>query len=541
VSIESKLEKPDHEMDRIALYTPGSSERAKLEEELENMRSRTEEIPLIIDGEEVRTGQFYEVRCPHDHQRVMAKAHLAGEAELEQAVESAVQAQQDWASLDGFQRAAVFNRAADLLSGPRRIESIATIMVNLSKTPFEAELDLAELVDFWRFNAYFMQFLYQQQPDRGPEDLNRLDWRPLEGFVLAIPPFNFFAIGGNLPTAPALVGNVVLWKPASSVILSNFKIMQMLLEAGLPDGVVQFVPFRAPQGDCLLSHPALAGLHFTGSYETLVHLWQQIGQNLSCYRSFPRIVGETGGKDFVVVHPSADIEAVVSSTIRGAFEYQGQKCSAASRMYVPATLWEGIKSRFVEELPKIKMGPVEDLDVFMGAMITEEAFRKAITYLDHARENSDAYEIISGGQHDDARGWFVNPTIVASRDPRGKLMKEEIFGPVLTVYVYPDDEYEATLRLCDESTPFALTGSIFATDRAAIETAEQLLRNAAGNFYINDKPTGAVVSRQPFGGARHSGTNDKAGFWLNLVRWLSPRAIKETLVPSKSWTRPYMR
>ena len=534
------LEKPEHEMDRIFLYTPGSPERVRLEEELEAIRSSTEEIPLIIDGEETRTEQLFEVRCPHDHQRVMARACLAGEAELLQAVHTAVEAQEAWASLDGLERAAVFNRAADLLAGPRRVESIASIMVNLSKTPFEAELDLAELVDFWRFNAYFMQFLYQQQPDPGPEDLNRLDWRPLEGFVLAIPPFNFFAIGGNLPTAPALLGNVVLWKPASSVIFSNWKIMQLLLEAGLPKGVIQFVPFRAPQGDLLLSHPSLAGLHFTGSYETLVHLWQQIGEDLTRYRSFPRIVGETGGKDFVVVHPSADIEAVVSSTIRGAFEYQGQKCSAASRMYVPASLWGSMRARFLEELPKIKAGPVEDLSVFMGAMITEQAFRKVVSYLDYARENPDEYEILFGGDHDDSQGWFIHPTIVVTSDPRGKLITEEIFGPVLTVYIYPDDEYEATLELCDESTPFALTGSIFATDRTAIETAQQKLRNAAGNFYINDKPTGAVVSRQPFGGARHSGTNDKAGFWLNLVRWLSPRSIKETLEPSKDWPRPYM-
>ena len=534
------LEKPEHEMDRISLYTPGSPERARLEEELEAIRSSTEEIPLIIGGEEIRTEQLFEVRCPHDHQRVMARACLAGEAELLQAVHSAVEAQEAWASLDGLERAAVLNRAADLLAGPRRVETIAAIMVNLSKTPFEAELDLAELVDFWRFNAYFMQFLYEQQPDPGPEDLNRLDWRPLEGFVLAIAPFNFFAIGGNLPTAPALLGNVVLWKPASSVIFSNWKIMQLLQEAGLPKGVIQFVPFRAPQGDLLMSHPCLAGLHFTGSYETLVHLWQQIGKDLTRYRSFPRVVGETGGKDFIFVHPSADVEAVVSSSIRGAFEYQGQKCSAASRMYVPASLWVSMRARFLEELPKIKAGPVEDLSVFMGAMITEQAFRKVVSYLDHARENPDAYEIVFGGDHDEAQGWFIHPTIVVTSDPRGKLITEEIFGPVLTVYIYPDDEYEATLKLCDESTPFALTGSIFATDRTAIETAQQKLRYAAGNFYINDKPTGAVVGRQPFGGARHSGTNDKAGFWLNLVRWLSPRSIKETLEPSKDWPRPYM-
>lgn len=541
MGISARLEKPRHQMDQLFLYAPGSAEREELRGQLEIIQSDTEEIPLVINGEEVRTGEIREVRCPHDHQQILAQVHLAGERQLEQAIETAVDAQAGWASLDGYHRAAVFNRAADLLAGPRRVENVAAIMANHSKTPWEAELDLAELVDFWRFNAYFMQFLYEQQPDRGLEDLNRLDWRPLEGFVLAIPPFNFYAIGGNLPTAPTLVGNVALWKPASSVLYSNFKIMRLLLEAGLPPGVIQFVPFASQQSDFLLSHARLAGLHFTGSYETLVHLWKRIGENISSFRSFPRVVGETGGKDFIFVHSSADLEAVVTNAIRGAFEYQGQKCSAASRMYVPNSLWGEVKRRLVEELPEIKVGPTEDLDVFMGALITEDAFEKVVSYLDYARDNPGKYEILFGGEHDRSKGWFVNPTVVISKDPRGKLMTEEIFGPLLTVFVYPDEEYEETLRLCDDSTPFALTGSIFARDRAAIEQAEHLLRYTAGNFYINDKPTGAVVSRQPFGGSRHSGTNDKAGFWLNLVRWVSPRAIKETLVPATAWPRPHMR
>ncbi len=531
---------PKNEMDRILSYAPGTPEREQLLQKLDELQQKTEEIPLIIDGEPVETGEIYEVRSPHDHQRVLARVHLAREQELERAIEGALRAQEEWAALDGYQRAAVFRRAADLLAGPYRIENIAAIMANQSKTPFEAEIDLAELVDFWRFNAYYMQFLYEQQPDQAPGEINRLDWRPLEGFVLAIPPFNFYSIGGNLPTAPALVGNVALWKPSRSVLLANYRIMQVLMEAGLPPGVVQFVPFSGRHGDVVLNHPDFAGLHFTGSYETLVQLWQKIGQNLSRYKTFPRIVGETGGKDFIFVHLSADPEEVVANTLRGAFEYQGQKCSAASRMYVPESLWPTIQQRMLDELPKLKVGPVEDLSVFMGAIITQDAYEKIVSYIEHAKAHPDEYEIVYGGEYSDEEGWFVHPTVVLTKNPRGKLICEEIFGPVLTVYVYPDDQYEQTLQLCDESTEYGLTGSIFAKDRRAIALAERVLRFAAGNFYINDKPTGAIVGRQPFGGARHSGTNDKAGFWLNIVRWTSPRAIKETLVPARDWRRPYL-
>lgn len=535
-----KQELPLNEADRVLSYAPGTPEREALVGELERVRSTTREIPLIIDGQEVKTGETVEVRCPHDRGRVLARAHLAGEQELRQAVEGALQAQRSWASLEGYHRAAIFQRAADLLAGPRRLEHIAAIMVNHSKTPFDAEIDLAELVDFWRFNAYYLRFLYDQQPVEAPHEQNRFDWRPLEGFVLAIPPFNFYAIGGNLPTAPALAGGVALWKPATTVLLSNYLIMEVLREAGLPPGVIQFVPFAVRHSELLLSHPKLAGLHFTGSYETLLHLWQRIGQHLSRYDNFPRVVGETGGKDFIFVHSSAEVGAVVANTVRGAFEYQGQKCSAASRLYVPSSLWPPIREGLLEAVRGIRVGPTEDLGVFMGALIDEGAFRKVVSYLDHARQNREEYEILCGGEADDSQGWFVQPTLVLARDPRGKLMTEEIFGPVLTIYVYPDEAFQDTLRLCESSSPYALTGSIFARDRGAIELGERVLRYAAGNFYINDKPTGAVVHRQPFGGARRSGTNDKAGFWLNLARWLSPRVIKETLTPSTTWPRPYM-
>jgi 1-pyrroline-5-carboxylate dehydrogenase len=535
-----RLEKPQNDVNRIPTYAPGTPEREQLLKEIDALKRTTEEIPLIINGEPVKTGQTVDVVCPHDHQKILARAHLAGAAELRHAIDAALEAHKTWSALDGYDRAAIFSRAADLLAGPRRVQNIAAIMMNQSKTPFEAEIDLAELVDFWRFNAYYMQFLYEQQPDQIYGEINRFDWRPLEGFILAVPPFNFYSIGGNLPTAPALVGNVALWKPARSVLLSNYRIMQILIEAGLPKGVINFVPFDSRYSDVVLTHPDFAGLHFTGSYETLIRLWNEIGKNLPNYKNFPRIVGETGGKDFVFVHASADLDAVAANTIRGAFEYQGQKCSAASRMYVPQSLWPALKQRFLTELPKLKVGPVDDLSVFMGAIITKEAFDKIISYIEEAKRNSKNYEIVFGGEYDDAKGWFVQPTVVLSKDPKSKLMTEEIFGPVLTVYVYPDNEFEKTLKLCDASTPFALTGSIFAQDRYAIVQAEQILRYAAGNFYINDKPTGAVVGRQPFGGARHSGTNDKAGSWVNLVRWLSPRTIKETLVPSREWRRPYM-
>lgn len=533
-------EKPKNEMDQILSYGPGTPEREQLLTAIETLKGERVEIPLVIGGKPVHTGKTIEVHCPHEHRRSLAYAHLAGEAELQQAVKTACAAQESWAALDGYQRAAVFRRAADILAGPRRIENIAAIMMDLSKTPFEAEIDLIELVDFWRFNAYYMEFLYEQQPSQAPGESNRFDWRPLEGFVLAVSPFNFIAIAGNLPSAPALVGNVALWKPSRSVLLSNYRIMRILQEAGLPDGVINFVPFDTTQTDALLSHSSFAGLHFTGSSDTLVNLWQRISSHLTRHKSFPRIVGEAGGKGFVVVHRSADPEAVAANTLRGAFEYQGQKCSAASRMYVAESLWEDIRPMMMDELPNLKVGPVDDLSVSMGALITPEAFHKVQSYIQYAKDHPAEYEILYGGKCDDSDGWLVEPTLVATSDPKGRLMTEEIFGPVLTVLVYPDDGYEEVLRLCDDSSPFALTGSIFAQDRHAISRAEEILRFSAGNFYINDKPSGSVVGRQPFGGARRSGTNDKSGFWLNIARWMSPRTMKETLVPARRWQRPYM-
>ena len=505
------------------------------------MKNRSLEIPLIINGKEVKTEYLAECRCPHDKSKSLARYYLAGENEVREAIESALRAWDKWSNTEWHHRASIFLKAAELLAGPYRIETIAAIMLCQSKTPYEAEIDLAELVDFWRFNAYYMRWIYSQQPEQASEEVNRVDWRPLEGFVLAITPFNFFSIGGNLPTAPAMMGNVVVWKPSRSVVFSNFYIMKILINAGLPAGVINFVPATGEViSKVALTRPELAGIHFTGSTFTLKKMWKTVGENIDKYKNFPRVVGETGGKDFVFVHNSADVDEVVTALIRGAFEYQGQKCSAASRAYIPQSLWPKIRERLTGELSKIKYGPVEDFTVFMGALIDEQAYRKVVSYIDYAKANPKEYEIIYGGNYSDEKGWFVQPTLILSRNPKGKLMTEEIFGPVLTIYVYPDDEYEETLKLCNETSPYGLTGSIFAKDRNAIVLAERILRHAAGNFYINDKPTGSIVSRQPFGGSRMSGTNDKAGWWLNLLRWVTPRSIKENLLPPKEWTRPYM-
>jgi len=534
------IERPINDVNTIRSYSSGSAERKKLEAELARMRQVAVEIPLVIGGREVRTGHLQDVRCPHAHATVLARAHIAGEAELAKAVEVALAAQEAWARMDWYHRVAVFQKAATLLAGPRRTRNIAAIMLNHSKNPYEAEIDLAELVDFWNFNAYFTRQIYEMQPNQFPGETNRFDWRPLEGFVLAVPPFNFYSIAGNLPTAPAMVGNVALWKPARSVILSNYEIFQVLVEAGLPPGVINFVPFESKLANTLLDHPALAGIHFTGSYETLVHIWKRVGQNLEKYRNFPRIVGETGGKDFIFMHPSADARGTAMNLIRGAFEYQGQKCSACSRAYIPASRWPEIEALLREEVPKVQVGPTEELVPLMGAIIDEPAFRNIEQYLAYARQHPAEYEFIVGGTTDGSVGWFVRPTVIRTTEPKGKLMTEEIFGPVLTVYVYPDSEFESTLRLCDATSPYALTGAIFARETRAVLAAEEALRWSAGNFYINDKPTGAIVARQPFGGARRSGTNDKAGSILNLLRWLSPRNIKENAVLPDDWRRPFM-
>jgi len=534
------IERPVNDVNTIRSYAPNSTDRTKLQEELAAKRSTTGEIPLIIGGQEVRTGNLVEVRCPDDHATVLARAHVAGAAELARAVEGALAAQRSWARMDWYHRVAVFQKAATLLAGPRRTRNIAAIMLNHSKNPYEAEIDLAELVDFWNFNAYFTRQIYEMQPNQFPGETNRFDWRPLEGFVLAIPPFNFYSIAGNLPTSPAMVGNVALWKPARSVIASNYEIYKVLVEAGLPPGVINFVPFPSKEAPVLLDHPSLAGVHFTGSYDTLVQIWKRVGANLEKYRNFPRIVGETGGKDFIFMHPSADVRGTVVNLIRGAFEYQGQKCSACSRAYVPESRWPEVERLLQEEVPKVPMGRVDELTHLMGAIIDEAAFKNIVTYLDYARSHPKEYSFIVGGKADGAKGWFVQPTVIRSHEPQGKLISEEIFGPVLTVYVYPDAKYAETLELCDRTSPFGLTGAIFAHDLKAVAQAEETLRWSAGNFYINDKPTGAIVGRQPFGGARRSGTNDKAGSILNLLRWLSPRNIKENAVLPDDWRRPFM-
>jgi 1-pyrroline-5-carboxylate dehydrogenase len=534
------IERPVNDVNTIRSYAPNSSERKQLEVELAAMRKSTADIPLVIDGKEVRTGTLVDVRVPHDHATILARAHVAGEAELRRAVESALAAQERWARMDWYHRVAVFQKAATMLAGPRRTRNIAAIMLNHSKNPYEAEIDLAELVDFWNFNAYYTRQIYEMQPNQFPGETNRFDWRPLEGFVLAIPPFNFYSIAGNLPTAPAMVGNVALWKPARSVIFSNYEIFKVLVEAGLPPGVINFVPFPSKEAPVLLDHPALAGVHFTGSYDTLVSIWKRVGSNLEKYRNFPRIVGETGGKDFIFMHPSAGVRGTVMNLIRGAFEYQGQKCSACSRAYIPESKWPEVERLLKEEVPKVSMGRVEELSHLMGAIIDEAAFQNIVTYLEFARSHPKEYTFVVGGESDGAKGWFVRPTVIRSSDPQGKLISEEIFGPVLTVYVYPDAKYGETLKLCDRTSPYALTGAVFARDLAAVAQAEETLRWSAGNFYINDKPTGAIVGRQPFGGARRSGTNDKAGSVLNMLRWLTPRNIKETAVLPDDWRRPFM-
>ncbi len=534
------IERPANDVDSIRSYASDSPDRGPLLDELHRQRSGTIDIPLVIGGREVRTGTVVEIRCPHDTSRLLARAHLGGPEEIRAAIEAATAAQAEWAARDWYHRVAVFQKAATLLAGPHRRRHIASIMLHHSKNPYEAEIDLAELVDFWNFNAYFTRQIYEMQPNQYPGETNRFDWRPLEGFVLAIPPFNFYSIAGNLPTAPAMVGNVALWKPARSVIFSNYEIYQTLLEAGLPPGVINFVPFPSKEAPVLLDHPSLAGIHFTGSYDTLVAIWKRVGANLEKYRNFPRIVGETGGKDFIVMHASADVRGTVMNLIRGAFEYQGQKCSACSRAYIPESRWPEVERLLKEEVPKVSMGRVDALGNLMGAIIDESAFANIVRYLDFARQHPQDYSFIVGGETDGSKGWFVRPTVIRTRDPQGKLISEEIFGPVLTVYVYPDARYAETLRLCDATSPYALTGAVFARDTDAVTLAEETLRWSAGNFYINDKPTGAIVARQPFGGARRSGTNDKAGSILNMLRWLTPRNIKENAILPDDWRRPFM-
>jgi 1-pyrroline-5-carboxylate dehydrogenase len=521
-------------------YEPGSPERAELQARLEEMAAEPLEIPVVVGGEEIRTGETFDAVMPHDKERVLAHVHKAGPGEVEKAIAASAEAWEDWHRLPWEERAAVFLRAAELLSGPWRSTLVAATMLNQSKTAHQAEIDAAcETIDFWRFNVQFMTRIYEEQPVSSPGVWNRMEYRPLEGFVFAISPFNFTAIGANLVGSPALMGDVVLWKPASTAALSSYWTLKLLEEAGLPPGVVNFLPGSgAAVGDPVLASEHLAGVHFTGSTEVFHSIWKTIGENIDRYRNYPRIVGETGGKDFIVAHPSADVDAVAAAILRGSFEYQGQKCSAASRVYAPSNLWPELKERLVEEVGTITMGDVTDFSNFMGAVIDGKSFARQREAIDYAKGNGA--EVIAGGGTDDSKGFFVEPTVIQTTDPRDRLMSEEFFGPIVTTYVYPEGEWEQTLELVDETAPYGLTGAIFSQDRVSIDEAQEALRYAAGNFYVNDKPTGAVVGQQPFGGSRASGTNDKAGSMWNLIRWVSPRTIKETFVPPQDYRYPFL-
>jgi len=522
-------------------YAPGAPERAELKRTLKDLSSRQLDIPLIIGGREVRTGTTTDVVMPHCHHHVLAKVHQAGPGDVEAAIAAARDAWREWSAWGFERRAAIFLKAADLLATRHRAIVNAATMLGQSKTAHQAEIDAAcELIDFYRFNVHYAERIYAEQPLSVTGVWNYLDFRPLEGFVYAITPFNFTSIGGNLPTAPAIMGNTVVWKPAATAVLSNYFIMRLLEDAGLPPGVINFVPGPSAQvSDRLLADRAFAGIHFTGSTEVFQTLWKQAAANLTSYATYPRLVGETGGKDFILAHASADVDALATGLVRGAFEYQGQKCSAASRAYVPDAIWPQVKERMLAMLAEIKVGDPADFRNFMGAVIDRKAFDKIKSYIDGAKR-APGVKILFGGGANDADGYFIEPTVIESQNPAYRTMCEEIFGPVLTVHVYAAARWPETLRLVDETSPYALTGAIFAQDRRAVDDAEQALRYAAGNFYINDKPTGAVVGQQPFGGARASGTNDKAGSLLNLIRWVSARTVKENFIPPRSFTYPFM-
>jgi len=532
---------PPPQNEPVRDYAPGSPERSELEVRLAELANDQLDIPCVIGGEEIRTGDTFDAVTPHAKHHVIAKVHKATAKEVERAVTASAEAWEDWHRLPWEERAAVFLRAAELLAGPWRPTLVAATMLNQSKTAHQAEIDAAcEVIDFWRFNVEFMVRIYEEQPISSPGVWNRMEYRPLEGFVFAISPFNFTAIGANLSSSPALMGDVVLWKPASTAAYSSYWTLKLLEEAGLPPGVINFLPGSgAAVGDPVLASEHLAGIHFTGSTEVFHSIWKTVGENIDRYRNYPRIVGETGGKDFIVAHPSADVDAVATAILRGSFEYQGQKCSASSRVYAPSNLWPELRERLVEEVATIKMGDVSDFSNFMGAVIDDKSFARQKEAIEHARSN-DA-EVLVGGGTDDSEGYFVEPTVIETKDPRDRLMREEFFGPIVTTYVYPENEWEQTLELVDDTAPYGLTGAIFSQDRAAIDEAQEALRYAAGNFYVNDKPTGAVVGQQPFGGARSSGTNDKAGSMWNLIRWVSPRAIKETFVPARDYRYPFLQ
>jgi 1-pyrroline-5-carboxylate dehydrogenase len=525
----------------ILSYAPGTKERALLKKALEEARASVLDIPMYIGAEEVRTDSKKPLTPPHDHQHLLGHFHEGDKSHVAQAINAALAAKELWSGLSWENRASIFLKAADLLAGPYRYKINAATMLGQSKNAFQAEIDSAcELIDFLRFNVYFMGEIYNDQPQSSPGVWNRIEYRPLEGFVFALTPFNFTAIAGNLPTSAALMGNTVVWKPANTQIYAANVIMQVLKEAGLPDGVINLVYVSGPDaGEVIFNHRDFAGIHFTGSTGVFQNIWKTIGNNIHKYRSYPRIVGETGGKDFIMVHKSANPKEVATAIARGAFEYQGQKCSAASRSYIPSNLWEDVKKYLIEDLKSFKMGGTEDFGNFINAVIDEKAFNSITGYIEKARQNP-MNEIIAGGKYDKSKGYFIEPTVVVTKDPSSLTMCEEIFGPVITIYVYHAENFEQTLELVDSTSPYALTGSIMAKDRYAVEMATRKLVNAAGNFYINDKPTGAVVGQQPFGGARGSGTNDKAGAKVNLLRWVSMRTIKETFVTPVDYRYPFL-
>ena len=532
-----KVEMPKNEP--VKAYLPGSPERASLKKELERQSAQVVQVPMIIGGKEVWTERKTKAVMPHDHAHVIAEAASGGEKELKDAIAAALAARKAWTEMPMEHRVSIFLKAADLIAGPMRDKVNAATMLGQSKTVYQAEIDTCELIDFLRFNVYYLQQIYDRQPNNTPNVWNRIEYRPLEGFVTAISPFNFTSIGANLPTAPAIAGNVVLWKPATTAVLSNYYVMQALMAAGLPAGVINFVPSRgSDMSKYVLSDPNLAGFHFTGSTEVFSGVYSLVGENIKKYKTYPRLVGETGGKDFIFAHNSADVPGLVAALTRASYEYQGQKCSAASRAFVPASIWPQVKEGMLAEIEKIKIGDITDFTNLMGAVIDASAFKTNKEYIDYAKASEDA-EVICGG-YDDSKGYFVYPTLIEAKKPDFKTMVEEIFGPVMTVYVYPDDKLDETLASCDTATSYGLSGAIFADDREAIVKMEDALKGTAGNFYINDKPTGAVIGQQPFGGARASGTNDKAGSEINMYRWFSPRTIKELRVPCLDVTYPYM-
>lgn len=534
-----KIPSPINEI--VLSYAPGTVEKSTLKARVLEMASEEIEIPILIGGKEVRTGELGKQVVPHNHGHVLARWHKAGQAQVEQAITAAAEAHKEWSTWSLDERAAVFLRAAELLAGSWRQTLNAATVLCQSKTAHQAEIDAAcELIDFWRFNVHYAEAIYGDQPLSSPGMWNRLDYRPLEGFVFAVTPFNFTSIAGNLPTAPAIMGNTVVWKCASSTVYSGYYLAKLFEAAGLPPGVINFVPGSGPVvGGVAMAHSDLAGIHFTGSTEVFQGMWRTVGENIKQYRSYPRIVGETGGKDFIIAHPSANIDAVTTAIIRAGYEYQGQKCSAASRIYLPDNLWKVMKDDLIDQIEGISMGDPADFSTFMGAVIDREAFDKLSGYLDFLKSSGDA-EILAGGQADDSVGYFIRPTLIQASKPDFRTMCEELFGPIVTLYVYPEAEWQQTLELVNTTSPYSLTGAVFAEDRVAIADAHRELRYAAGNFYVNDKPTAAVVGQQPFGGSRASGTNDKAGSMLNLLRWVSARTVKETWVPPTDYRYPFM-